>query len=109
MPLGAALCDLANGHGVEYVAELDPRVTDEAVLQRASQSEALLLTNEKSLGGLVFRQGRAQAGVMLLRLAGLSAAKKAAVVATVIREHSGELESAFAVVRPGQVRIRTVP
>ena len=34
----------ADGHQVLYIAELEPSVSDETVLQRANEREALLLT-----------------------------------------------------------------
>jgi predicted nuclease of predicted toxin-antitoxin system len=46
----------ANGYEVLYVAELDPRIDDEAVLLRSRQTDAILLTADKDFGELVFRQ-----------------------------------------------------
>ena len=45
-------------------------------------------------------------GVILLRLAGLSAARKAEIVAAAISQHIEELPCAFAVVTSMMVRIR---
>ena len=53
------------GHIVDYVAELAPGIADEEVLQRASALGAPLLTADKDFGELVFRLGRAHAGVIL--------------------------------------------
>lgn len=94
------------GHNVVYVAELAPSITDEEVLHRADAEAAVLLTADKDFGELVFRQGRAQSGVILVRLAGLANATKAEIVAEVCRERAAELLGAFSVVSPGQVRIR---
>jgi hypothetical protein len=57
-------------------------------------------------GELVFRLGRVHAGVVLLRLAGLSTTAKADIVAQVFVAHAAELPGSFAVVSPGVVRIR---
>ncbi|HET9620298.1 MAG TPA: hypothetical protein VFP84_02950 [Kofleriaceae bacterium] len=54
----------------------------------------------------MFRQGRVRAGVLLLRLAGLAPAHKAAIVADAIRDHHREMNGAFSVIAPGQLRIR---
>lgn len=97
----------AEGHDVVYIAELDPGISDEAVLEQANQSRAPLLTNDKDFGELVFRQGKAQAGVILLRLAGVSEERKAGVVSAVIAAHGAEFHGTFSVVSPGQVRIRS--
>jgi predicted nuclease of predicted toxin-antitoxin system len=94
------------GHDVLYVAEMDPGVGDDAVLQQANRRGAILLTADKDFGELVFRQRRVTAGVVLIRLSGLSPSGKASMTATAIREHAAELEEAFAVITPGSVRIR---
>lgn len=93
-----------DGHEVVYVAEVAPSISDDEVLLRAQA--ALLVTADKDFGELVFRQHRVHAGVMLLRLAGLSNATKAAIVAEVCRDREAELTGAFSVISPGLVRIR---
>jgi predicted nuclease of predicted toxin-antitoxin system len=95
-----------DGHAVLSVAETEPSLPDEMVLAMANQRDALLLTADRDFGELVFRQRRVSAGVVLIRLAGLSPATKAMVVSTAIREHANELQHAFAVISPGMVRIR---
>ena len=78
------------GHDVLYVAEMEPGISDDAVLDLANQEGALLLTADKDFGELVFRLGRFAPGVILLRLAGLSALSKGGVVATAITQHIEE-------------------
>ncbi|MFO0849643.1 MAG: DUF5615 family PIN-like protein [Gemmataceae bacterium] len=95
-----------DGHDVVYVAELAPSITDDAVLDEANVRTALLVTGDKDFGELVYRLGRVHGGVVLARLAGLSAAAKAEIVARVLRDHEAELPGAFSVITPGAVRIR---
>ena len=61
----------------------------------------------KDFGDLVFRLRRLSAGVVLIRLAGLTPAKKAAIVTSVISKHSQELAKSFTVITPMGVRIRS--
>ena len=75
-------------------------------LRQANARNAVLLTTDKDFGDLVFRQGLAHYGVVLLRLAGLANATKAEIVAEVCRDRTAELVRSFSVVSPGQVRIR---
>ena len=65
------------------MAEQTPGVSDDTVLDRAQRTGAVLLTADKDFGELVYRQRRAAGGVVLIRLAGLGADRKAEVVATV--------------------------
>jgi predicted nuclease of predicted toxin-antitoxin system len=94
------------GHAVRYVAEMEPGISDDVVLDLANQEADVLLTADKDFGELVFRQGRVASGIFLVRLAGLSPTRKAAVVASTVNQHSRELPGSFAVLTPGSFRIR---
>ena len=95
-----------DGHLVAYVAEMSPGIMDETVLMESRVSESVLITADKDFGELVFRQRQASTGVLPIRLWGLGPAMKAAVVSESIQEHGQELAGAFAVLSPGNIRIR---
>ncbi len=95
-----------DGHQVWYVAEMEPGISDNIVLDLANREQAILLTADKDFGELVFRQKRVTTGVILLRLAGISPGRKAQIVASVLATHGDEMEQAFTVITPGAVRIR---
>ena len=95
-----------DGHEVSYIAEMEPGITDEAVLERANERTALLVTADKDFGELVFREGRlSSGGVVLIRLAGLSAERKAKIVSGAFHEWGAEFTRCFSVISPGRVRI----
>ncbi|MEW6572158.1 MAG: DUF5615 family PIN-like protein [Bacillota bacterium] len=96
----------AHGYTVISVAEMEPGISDAAVLELANGHNAALITADKDFGEIVFRQRRVSKGVILLRLAGLSQEKKAALVAQAIETHLKELEGSFGVITPGSLRIR---
>jgi predicted nuclease of predicted toxin-antitoxin system len=95
-----------DGHDVLYVAEMEPGISDDAVLDLANREGALLLTADKDFGELVFRQGRFAPGVILVRLAGLPPVSKGGIVAAAISQHIEELSGAFVVIMPTAVRVR---
>jgi predicted nuclease of predicted toxin-antitoxin system len=95
-----------DGHGVQYVVEMEPGVSDEVVLDVAWRDMAVLLTADKDCGELIFRQGRAACGIILVRLQGVTSKHKAHLVATALDEHLDEMYGNFSVVTPGSVRIR---
>ena len=95
-----------DGHVVLYVLEMEPSISDDEVIKRANHESALLITGDKDFGELAFRQDRIVHGVVLIRLAGLSAQRKAEVVALAVQEHTDELSQNFTAVTPGAVRIR---
>ena len=94
------------GHDVFYIAEAAPGLSDEEILAMANQNRSLLVTSDKDFGELVFRQQLLAAGVLLLRLAGLSRERKTAIVVSCLQEHGSELIDAFTVLTPGILRIR---
>jgi predicted nuclease of predicted toxin-antitoxin system len=95
-----------DGHNVEYVAEMAPGIGDGEVLRRANDRGAVLITADKDFGELVFRQGQAHAGILLLRIGVLTKAEKVEAVAEVVRDHGAALVGAFSVLTPDSVRIR---
>jgi len=75
-------------------------------LTSANEKDALLLTADKDFGELVYRLRRISAGIILMRLAGLSPAGKADLVSSVVHDHGEKLINTFTVLTPGMVRIR---
>jgi predicted nuclease of predicted toxin-antitoxin system len=67
------------------------------------------VTTDKDFGELVFRQGLAHHGVVLLRLHGLTNHEKARITARGIGEHDAELAGAFTVIEANRIRIRRRP
>ena len=96
----------ADGHVVQSVAEMEPGISDDVVLDRANRESSLLLTADKDFGEMVYRQRRLSSGVLLVRLSGVAPVKKAELVSAAVAEHGREMVQAFAVVDPGRVRIR---
>ncbi len=74
-----------------YVAELEPGISDDAVLDIANRESAVLVTADKDFGEIVFRQGRSSGGVVLIRLEGLSPEGKARTVSAAINTHLEEI------------------
>ena len=94
------------GFDVLYIAELNPGIPDSAVLERANQGNALLLTEDKDFGELVFRRREIASGVVLIRLAGLSSDHQRNLVLAAMDQHGDELLGGFSVISPGSIRIR---
>lgn len=89
LPIIARLREL--GYNVQSVAEGWPSLNDTQVLQWALERQAVLLTEDKDFGELVFRQRRMNSGS--LRLAGLPPADSGA-------NRCGFLESFLAIPWP---------
>jgi predicted nuclease of predicted toxin-antitoxin system len=98
-----------DAYEVLSVAETSPGIPDAQVLSRANATGAVLLTADKDIGELVFRQSLAHSGVVLVRLGGCAPEMKALIVTAAISAHVNELEFGFAVVTGNTVRIRRFP
>jgi predicted nuclease of predicted toxin-antitoxin system len=95
-----------DGHEVYAVIEVSAGISDDEVLKQANKQGVVLLTSDKDFGELVYRDNRYSCGIVLIRLAGLSNIEKAEIVASVIQDHSAELENAFTVISHRNLRIR---
>lgn len=94
------------GHRVTYIAESQPAISDDEVLAKANRESALLITADKDFGELVFRQARVNAGVILVRLAGIPASAKAQIVMSAFRKYGRQMPGNFCVISRKSVRIR---
>jgi predicted nuclease of predicted toxin-antitoxin system len=86
--------------------EIKAGIGDDEVLRIAEEENAILLTNDKDFGELVFRRKLVSRGVLLLRLSDLPVAEKIEITVKAIRENESELENAFTVISKNSVRIR---
>ena len=94
------------GFEVWSVTEEEASITDDLVFQRAIEKNAILITADKDFGDIVFRRKLVNRGVILLRLAGLTAEEKCSLTIQALERHRSQLESAFTVVTAQQVRVR---
>lgn len=99
----------SEGHLVHYVAEMQPNIPDDIVLNLSVRYGAILLTLDKDFGNLIYRQGRASNGVILIRLGGIPIPEKVSIIADLMKNHANELLGAFTVVTRQTIRIRPAP
>lgn len=97
-----------NGFDVLYVAETGKATPDPDVLGLSVSTSALLLTQDKDFGELVFRQSKASFGVLLVRLNGLTGPEKAVLVSRTLIECGADLPGAFSVLSEKSLRIRRI-
>lgn len=93
-------------HEVWYVAEMDPGINDQDVLDLTNNEGAILLTADKDFGELVFRQRLVNPGIILLRLSGLPSTVKVKRVLQALRTHGEAMREAFVVITHRAIRIR---
>ncbi|HMQ03625.1 MAG TPA: DUF5615 family PIN-like protein [Pyrinomonadaceae bacterium] len=96
----------AAGHEVADIKEISPGIDDIEVLSRAAASEAILLTNDKDFGELIYRDRLIASGVILLRFGKLEIKQRIELLKTVLEEQKAKLTRSFTVVTAVGVRIR---
>lgn len=96
----------AAGHDVASVGEIAPGSPDEDVLRLANIESRIVLTNDKDFGELIYRRGRASAGILLLRLESEDGAQKAARLMQIFPSVEGALTGRFTVLTEARARLR---
>jgi len=91
---------------VYSVAESSPGISDEEVMRLSENLSAMILTDDKDFGEIVFRKQRSCRGIVLLRLTGVDYSRKADHVIQVIDRYGSEMIGKFVVITAERVRIR---
>ena len=91
---------------VYSVAESSPGITDEEVMTLSENLSAMILTDDKDFGEIVFRKQRSCRGIVLLRLTGVDYSRKADHVIQVIDRYGSEMIGKFVVITAERVRMR---
>jgi len=89
---------------VYSIMEQQPSIKDEVVLKVAHENNALLITEDKDFGELVFRLRLPHSGVLLIKIEEPS--QKIPIVVEAVVKNYNELIGKFSVVDSNKLRIR---
>jgi len=78
---------------------------DDAVIQKASQEQWIIITSDKDFGEKVYRERRSHRGVVLLRLENERAASKIEALSRLLARYADQLQDQFVVMTETKVRI----
>jgi len=96
------------GHDVAWAAELYPSEPDPSILAAALQSSRILLTRDLDFGELVYREGRAAAGIILVRIAARNQRERLPIFQRLWPQIESQAPGHFLVVSNHQVRVRVL-
>lgn len=96
-----------DGFTVLCVGEIAPSIPDNEVIDLANNESALLLTEDKGFGELIFEHEMFTYGIVLVRLSGLSSYEKAKRISEAIRDNLYRLQDRFTVISKDKVRMRS--
>ncbi len=104
---GRRLYDLLKTlYDAQYVGDIMPGSADPDVLEYAEKSGRVLVTDDKDFGELVFRLGRPNRGVILLRMP-YEPEKRLRALSSLLGK-IGVMDCKFVVLKQGEARIRTI-
>jgi predicted nuclease of predicted toxin-antitoxin system len=92
------------GFDVVAVCEIMSRSSDTEIIKLAHAENLVLLTEDKDFGWLVFVSHADSAGVVLIRFPGNARSTLPGTVVWLAENHASELQNAFVVLEPNQVR-----
>jgi len=72
----------------------------------ANEIEAVLLTEDKDFGELVFRLDYPNCGVILMRLVGVEIEDRIGIVRNVFKDHLSDFKNSFTIIAENKLRIR---
>jgi len=93
------------GHDVSLVRERCPGAEDLAVATLAAAENRVLLTEDKDFGFLTQAVSATRVGVILIRFPTRARAQLGASAADAVARLGHQLEGAFVVLEPGQIRV----
>ncbi len=97
------------GHSIIAVRDINSRASDSEILKRAVEDYRIVLTMDKDFGELVYRLGKAHAGVLVLRMEDAGGEEKMNAVKNILLQHSDKLASNFCVYQDGTLRVSHPP
>ncbi|MCP4214814.1 MAG: hypothetical protein GY765_09160 [bacterium] len=95
-----------NGFEIVSISEEFAGIADEEVLEIANKNNSVLITGDKDFGELVFRDGRAARGVVLIRIFGIPQEEKVHIVSDIFAEYAARFPGNFTVIDKNKIRIK---
>lgn len=99
----ALCCSLFN---VTAIIDNNASISDAEVLQKANEQNALLITEDKDFGELVFRLKLKHRGILLLRLFDIEIDIRNIKILDVLQRHKLQLVNNFSTLTDNRLRIR---
>lgn len=97
---------LDHGHDVALVQELDPRMSDDQVLQRALAEKRIIVITDRDFEELIWHQNRRHEGI--LRLENLPCSERLSLLEYVLTYYAENLVAGSMIIASShKIRIRT--
>jgi predicted nuclease of predicted toxin-antitoxin system len=94
------------GYQVIIIREIDPSMTDLAILKIAQENQAMVITMDKDFGELIHSKKEQHDGVLLLRMEDATGSQKKEVIAYILTHFESEIKGKFCVYQSEKLRIK---
>lgn len=93
------------GHGIACVADVDPKMTDSAILEWAVKEQRIIITTDSDFEQMIWLQDKLHCGV--LRLENLPRKERIDLLREVLTDYAQELEAgAIIIATQKKIRVR---
>ncbi|MCX6030188.1 MAG: DUF5615 family PIN-like protein [Chloroflexi bacterium] len=100
-----ALCDA--GYDAVFAGDVDPHLSDTAILAWAVSEGRLIITQDNDFGALVYRSGKPHSGVLLLRMPDATRQERTTTLLWLLDHYAAAISGHFSVFQNDQLRIRS--
>lgn len=108
IPRDLGLVVREEGHDVAFLIDFSPGIPDEEVLERATSERRVLVTEDSDFGRLVFGDGLAAIGIVLIRIAPWKGALRKTRLRQVLRQEAPRLPGHFTTLSERTTRFRPI-
>jgi predicted nuclease of predicted toxin-antitoxin system len=103
---GVAAALHRSGYDVAFADDVDPHLSDVAILRWAVEEQRVIVTQDHDFGALVYRSGQPHAGVLLLRMPSSTRDERLQTLLWILENHASSLQGRFSVFENDRLRIR---
>ncbi len=104
---GVALALCEAGYDAVFAGDVDPHLSDTAILAWAVSEGRLIITQDNDFGALVYRSGKPHSGVLLLHMPDATRQERTTTLLWLLDHHAAIIAGHFSVFQNNQLRIRS--
>ena len=105
---GVALALYEVGYDAVFAGDVDPHLSDTAILAWAVSERRLVITQDNDFGALVYRSGEPHSGVLLLRMPDATRQERTTTLLWLLDHYASAISGHFSVFQNDQLRIRSL-
>lgn len=95
---------ISEGIDVEWVSDIDKRMTNSQLIGKAEKEKRILITNDKDFGQIVFLEKKISWGIILFRIKSQNSSKKIILLKKLLERYPDRLEKHFVVITKDKFR-----